>query len=221
MKRTLLGLITTLILSSAALAADLPAKRPLNAPAPAAPSWSGFYVGIHGGGVWGSTDFAAGTVAADLGGYNVGAQLGYNWQVLPQFVLGIEGDVSHADINGGLSLLGGLASANQNVDFLWSVRGRLGFLPWQNVMVYATAGYAEVDATATVVIGGFSDTASAKHKGLVWGGGVETALASNWTLRAEILKYDLDNSTYAFGLIGNAGAALDLTTVRAAINYRF
>jgi len=43
-----------LLLTGSAYAADLPTKAPLMVPPP--PSWSGWYVGINGGGVWGNTD---------------------------------------------------------------------------------------------------------------------------------------------------------------------
>ena len=43
-------------LLGSASAADLPRKAPAPVAVPAAPTWTGWYVGINGGGVWGNTD---------------------------------------------------------------------------------------------------------------------------------------------------------------------
>lgn len=97
------------ILSSAALAADLPIMSPPPAPmlstTPIAYNWSGFYIGAHGG--WG---FADGDFED---GFIVGGHLGVNWQ-FNNFVLGAEGDGSFVDWGdteavGTVRLRGGLA----------------------------------------------------------------------------------------------------------------
>src|SRR5262245_45379435 len=72
-------------------------------------SWSGFYVGINGGGGWtteservhytnlfnGNTDTIHGAKAD--GGFG-GGQIGYNWQVDRSIVLGIEADIQGSGI---------------------------------------------------------------------------------------------------------------------------
>jgi outer membrane immunogenic protein len=97
------------ILSSAALAADLPTMSPPPAPmmstTPIAYNWSGFYIGAHGGWGFADGDFEDGFV--------VGGQLGVNWQ-FNNFVLGAEGDGSFVDWGdtsavGTVRLRGGLA----------------------------------------------------------------------------------------------------------------
>jgi opacity protein-like surface antigen len=102
-KRSLFASVSVLALTlTAATAADLPARSarmPVKAPELAPVwSWTGFYVGINGGGVWhraeadvvsGVGDTAATTVKASGGTF--GGQIGANWQV-QQFVLGIEAD---------------------------------------------------------------------------------------------------------------------------------
>src|SRR3954454_17421689 len=85
------------ILSSAAVAADLPVFSPPPAPmlstTPIAYNWSGFYIGAHGG--WGFGNGEANGDPVD-DGFVVGGQIGVNWQ-FNQFVLGIEGDGSFVD----------------------------------------------------------------------------------------------------------------------------
>ena len=66
-----------------------------NAPPPPAPAynWTGFYVGINGGGGFGHSDWsnALGTNGYNLSGAVVGGTIGYNYP-LGQAVFGLEGD---------------------------------------------------------------------------------------------------------------------------------
>lgn len=98
-----------------------------------------------------------------------GVQGGYNWQV-NSLVFGIEGDVSFADWNDssatfdsedvlGLGFTGldpdeyAFGTASSEIDFLASVRGRLG-MAFDNVLIYGTGGvaWADADAKARVVV---------------------------------------------------------------------
>jgi outer membrane immunogenic protein len=92
----------------AASAADLPVKAP--PPVVAAPGWTGFYLGLNAGGSIGlnsTTQAATYTSATPAIGTNgllnssnrlaptgwlAGGQIGYNWQVSPLWVLGLEAD---------------------------------------------------------------------------------------------------------------------------------
>src|SRR6201984_1641668 len=96
-KNIILGAVAALVLGpAAALAADLPVKAP---PPVAIYNWTGFYIGVAGGGSLGTSDHIdAATGLGDTLGYNVrgglvGGTLGYNWQV-SSFVFGFEGDAS-------------------------------------------------------------------------------------------------------------------------------
>src|SRR5215472_10203853 len=91
--------------SGPATAADLPF-----APSYAPPGyvWDGFYFGAH---VGGATDHRDATIFSIATGANLasgstkasgvigGAQIGFNWTVVPQWVLGIEADVSGSDLH--------------------------------------------------------------------------------------------------------------------------
>ena len=110
------------LMSSAAVAADMPIYSPPPAPmlstTPIAYNWSGFYIGAHGG--WG--------FGHDLleDGFVVGGQLGVNWQ-FNQFVLGVEGDGSFVDWG--------------EVEAVGTARLRGGFAI-DRVLIYATGGGA-------------------------------------------------------------------------------
>ena len=88
------------------------------------------------------------------------------------------------------------ASESTSVNWMGSIRGRLGFTWWNQVLVYATGGLAFADiesdrnVTFSRAIGGFSGTSfSNSVSDTVWGWtigtGVEWAFAPNWTTRLE------------------------------------
>src|SRR5271154_6307223 len=113
MKKVLLGVIGLIALGAApAVAADLPAA-PYKAPPPmiaAIYDWSGFYLGINGGGgssrdCWTATSnngVALPNVSEgchNATGGMVGGQIGYRWQAA-SWVFGVEGQGDWADLKG-------------------------------------------------------------------------------------------------------------------------
>src|SRR5580692_4175950 len=168
----LLAAFAVIGLTSITQAADMAVKVPPPAPIVApAYSWTGFYVGGNLGYAWGDptvafspNDINAFTVTC--GGANGGTcpppasfgvngglgglQAGYNWQVNRSWLLGLETDFNLSHINGsGTSnfILGNGASpsnfqASENVEWFGTVRGRLGFIPSNSVLLYATGGLA-------------------------------------------------------------------------------
>jgi outer membrane immunogenic protein len=77
-------------------------------------------------------------------------------------------------VEGDISL-----SGSDSIDWLASVRGRLGYLIQPNLLVYGTAGLG-------VVSGGDTDT------GFVYGLGVEGKLTDTMSARVEYLAFDSD-----------------------------
>lgn len=136
--------------ASIASAADLPRKAPAAAPiAPPPFSWTGFYVGINGGGSWGTVESDVTSVALDppigligvqgfplsshgVNGWTFGGTVGYNWQANPWLVLGIEGDFNWTNVEGTapcLSGIGGGLAFVCNTELKWTadLTGRVGF----------------------------------------------------------------------------------------------
>ena len=153
MKRIIIGglAVSALLIAaplSSASAADMAVKAP-PAPVAAPASWTGFYIGAQGGGGWDhvdqsyvdtSTVFGSAPMGAHGSGGLGGVLVGYNWQVNPNWVLGLEGDWDWAHINAGTTsglfspittppsfAPGGSAVMNTSVRDLATIRGRIGY----------------------------------------------------------------------------------------------
>ena len=204
-------LAVAITLSSASLAADVAAE-------PAPYDWTGFYIGAHAG--YGSADGdqsfpLVGNFDTEGNGFVGGGQLGANWQI-DQIVLGVEGDISFADMSD--TVTNGAISRRQDVDMLASVRGRAGFA-FDRALIYGTAGWGMADAERKRLNGsGGSD--SQTHDGWVYGGGVEWAVTDMVSVRAEYLRYDLDKQEYS--LVGpDPIVEIDVDVFRLGLNLNF
>lgn len=181
--------------------------------------WNGVYAGVNLGTAWGTGNFtdSTGTDSGDfdIDGYLGGGTLGYNWQA-GQMVFGVETDFAWSDIDGGVVTGACGITCSTNVDWLWTLRGRVG-LDLGGVMPYLTAGLAVGDVTGIADSGPYS--ASETASGYTIGGGVEARLGGNWTLKGEYLYVDLGDITIpAPAPIDNS---VDMHVVRAGLNYRF
>jgi len=222
MKRVILACIGVVALGGAAAAADLP-RAPSPAPYYKAPvyapayNWSGFYIGINGGGGWGRSDWTT-TGSFDTSGGLVGGTIGYNYQI-NQAVLGVEGDIDWADINGSTAAVGCPTTSCKTSDsWLSTIRGRLGYAA-DRFMPYVTGGAAFGDIKAS---GPGLTGADNTNAGWTLGGGIEFAIAGHWTAKAEYLYVDLGH----FNCGISCGAATQNVSWRSnigrvGINYRF
>jgi outer membrane immunogenic protein len=225
MKRVLLACVSVLALGGAAAAADLP---PSPAPAPyyKAPAyipeynWSGFYLGINGGGAWGKSTWTTPGSISTSGGL-VGGTIGYNYQ-MNQVVLGVEGDIDWADINGTVTNAATCPPGCKTTDsWLGTVRGRLGYAA-DRFMPYITGGLAvgNIEPSAP----GFSG-ANTTNAGWTIGGGIEFAIAGHWTAKAEYLYVDLGSiNCSTCGPVAGAvtqNVTYTANVFRGGINYRF
>jgi outer membrane immunogenic protein len=106
------------------VAADLPVKAP---PGPAvAPSWTGYYFGVHGGWAWATTDIKDpqqnpifDPLRVKLNGPLAGGALGANWQY-GNVVYGVELDGSWAFLRGPVTREESVvasSTARQRIDF--------------------------------------------------------------------------------------------------------
>jgi outer membrane immunogenic protein len=173
-------------------------------------------------------------------GFIVGSQVGYNYQ-FKNVVAGLEADIQ------GLSGIGSGTTANtvpfpgfpplvinttittaKSVDWLGTVRGRLGVIIAPTILAYATGGLAYGEAKADInfmqqVSGapnctvcapyGFRGTGTGQTRtGYALGAGVEWVVASQWTGKLEYLHYDL-------GAASSFGAATNFFQLASNVPY--
>ncbi|MEJ2432292.1 MAG: porin family protein [Pseudolabrys sp.] len=220
MKMLLLAGVGALALGiTTANAADLIRRPP--APVIAPPySWTGFYIGINGGGGFGRSELSNvfGTTGLDVSGGLVGGTLGYNYQTGP-WVFGIEGDGDWSGIKGSTSsgICAGTSCEVRN-DWLATLRGRVGY-SFGRFMPYVTGGAAFGDIKQSIT--GFTGSTTDKA-GWTAGAGIEAALSGPWTAKLEYLYVDLGSATCSAANCGTTTTA-DFTSniVRVGLNYRF
>lgn len=177
---------------------------------------------------------AAGTGTIIANGFTGGVQAGYNRQT-GNIVAGIESDFGAFQLRGTRQVNGTLVDSwfgtpftvttSVSSDWLFTLRGRLGFAVQPNLLVYGTSGlavtrigittaYSEISPVFPPGISG-SFGASATKTGFAVGGGVEYALPSNWTVKAEYLYLGFGsvtaNGAIFSPLIGGYRQALSTT----------
>jgi len=179
-------------------------------------SWTGFYLGLNGGGGWGRSSWDR-TGDLDLSGGVIGGTAGFNWQT-GQVVFGIEGDVDWSGVSGTSSAFcpGGCTTRN---DWLGTARGRLGY-SFDRFLPYVTGGLAAGDIrTSTLGFAGATQT----NLGWTLGAGMEVAIVGNWSAKAEYLHVDLGNFNcgFACGPFTPDTVSLREDLLRGGVNYRF
>ncbi|WP_027550829.1 outer membrane protein [Bradyrhizobium sp. Cp5.3] len=222
MNKILVGAIGAVALSLAAPAnaADLAARPYTKAPPMAVAAiydWSGFYIGINGGG--GSShncwDFLAlgGAVVTREGCHNatggtVGGQIGYRWQST-NWVFGIEGQGNWADFTGdNISTTFVVAPGLRNrsrIDAFGLITGQVGYA-WNNALFYVKGGAAVVGdqyRSFAVANGLEFDRANETRWGGTVGAGFEYGFAPNWSVGVEYDHIFLGHHTTTFTGSGN------------------
>lgn len=242
-----LAFLSTSVFSTAGLAQD----------------WSGFYVGAHAGYGWADWDGYIGTTAGAPPGVTLpgvdspdqslsdegflgGAQVGFNWQLPSRIVLGVEADISWADIDasGTFDATSGASVWRKphdlSLDYFGTARVRVGYAAG-NLLPYVTGGFAWGETSGDLAVeyippaprvGGTSyASVDETHFGWTIGGGIEWAVTKNISLKAEYLHIDLGTEDYLFKGTTYHGtppefetdsfkSELTVDTVRVGLNYK-
>jgi len=223
MRKVTLALAALLGTTALAAAADLPSRTYAPAPVYAAPmfTWTGFYVGVNAGYGGDKNTYSIngfGNIASiTSGGFIGGGQIGYNYQFLgTSIVAGLEADIQGTGIEGKVTVLGfGLGT---KLDYLGTVRARLGYAFADRALFYVTGGlaYGKVNTNVLNLIS-FGGT----NTGWTAGAGVEYALTQNWSIKTEYLYVDLGKKTNLIVPGLSVGVKNTEHIVRAGLNYRF
>jgi len=196
-------------------------------------SWSGFYIGIHGGWGFGDVDFT--NTPFDLGNHTMdgglfGGHIGYNWQMGYSWLIGIEASGTWSGVKktvfGPLDpdIFPGSRDDRWTTEVKWlaTLTPRIG-VTISNWMWYLKGGvaFAEIDHHLESPTVSF-DTSGTKV-GWTVGFGGELLLASNLIL-------GIEGNVYGFGsLSANSGIAnfpdhdVDVTmwSVLGRVSYKF
>jgi outer membrane immunogenic protein len=212
-----------------------------------------------------SSALATTSVPVNNSGFIGGGQIGYNYQFYNSFVAGIETDIQGVAGNNETGTVFGsgvpvgfpgetiisTVSASKRIDYIGTVRGRLGFTITPTLLVYGTGGLAYGGINSDVNISQqnfatpitdfsapFSSFGSLSNSRVGWtaGGGLEWLFAPNWSVKVEYLYYDLGTETFGLNLLTNvftdtggivyssapfAKARFNGNIVRAGLNYHF
>jgi outer membrane immunogenic protein len=193
-----------------------------------------------------------------------GGQVGCNYQT-GQYVFGVEGDIDAMRLSGSVTTTSATGAvivspggffpsatlvANEQVSQNWlgTVRGRLGVVVQERLLLFVTGGLAVGDASTSGSISELNAFAPPGQVQLIWsgassstrvgyavGGGAEYALFDRWSVKGEYLFYDLGTISHPLNLSGGTGVALpgifptlgntssrlNGNIVRIGLNYRF
>ena len=194
-------------------------------------SWTGVYVGVNGGGAWGSQDplnlitnrfdHSSTSISGGLFGGTIGAQVQVSY-----VVLGLEADLDWATSrarrassrqSGGYQSPAFPINAETKIDWESTARLRAGWAV-SNVMAYITGGLALQGAKTTLttplgpVCGGIFSGCSGTDRaiGAALGAGIEYGFTPNLSAKLEYLYI--------------TGVSLEIShtsEIRAGLNYRF
>lgn len=180
------------------------------------------------------------SLSPNSSGFIGGGQIGYDWQVGfagSSFVAGVEADIQGIASSGNtatgtrITAVGSTAitsssgapittvtSVSKNLDYIGTVRGRVGYLATPNLMIYGTGGlayggarvgsstwsYAPTISPSSDLTYAWGSSGSGSNTQVGWtaGGGAEWMFMPNWSLKAEYLYYDLGTASYNQGLSG-------------------
>lgn len=264
MTRSFAILFLAFATSSVVAAADLDSRSYSKAPsaAPAVTNWTGFYVGGQIGARWSDSTWTTTALgdpidptenfrlshqnpaSFDSSTVRTGIYAGYNYQISPSWVTGLEGDVNWGDSKKSFGLIPGTLANDPvpgdttNVKTSWdaSIRGRLGYLLTSSTMLFGSGGVAwqqvSVNATCTssgnwcAAAAGGNETMNKTKVGWTAGGGLETRIAANWLARVEYRYSDYGDLSNEF-FVSHPGDAvhmresLNTQAVSVGVAYQF
>jgi outer membrane immunogenic protein len=245
MKKILLSTVALAALGMAAApasAADLAARPYTKAPPPmvaAIYDWTGFYIGLNGGGgsshkCWDILAVPAGPVTGSEGchdatGGTAGGQIGYRWQS-SAWVFGVEAQGNWADFKGSNTnnFFAPPIADQSKIDAFGLFTGQVGYA-WNNALFYVKGGAAVTSdrySTYTIPAGVLIDSANETRWGGTVGAGLEFGFALNWSVGVEYdhlfmgtRNISANTPAGAFSATDRIRQDADIGTVR--LNYRW
>jgi outer membrane immunogenic protein len=200
-------------------------------------------------------NFESTTASPKVDGVIGGLQVGYNWQYNPQWVFGLEADFQITGEKAKQSWgdpeipvpdfcracdfvprLGGPASLASEWDLPWfgTARARFGYVATPTSLLYATGGLAFGESRykfnfsqpgAAAAPTSYALSNSQTRLGFALGGGAETKLDRNWSVKFEYLYVDLGTASINTTDIDGKPFSVDYHVrdhiARVGLNYSF
>ena len=147
-------------------------------------------------------------------------------------MLGIQGDISAADLRGENTCFSGLGGINCQhiISAIGTVAGRVGFA-WDRSLVYAKAGGAWTNTTYNLLgntnaLALGSGSTGLTSGGWVAGAGLEYALTNNWTTVVECDHIGVGSTTVPFPTMAvinaqNIAVKQSIDILKLGVNYKF
>ncbi|MGK6325240.1 outer membrane protein [Sphingomonas sp. DT-51] len=153
-----------------------------------------------------------GTVAIDQkrDSFVGGVFAGYDQQILPNVVLGVQGDINIAASD---ELRQRNAASNVNLDpkYSFDLTARAGYVVAPGTLLYVRGGYANERVRTTVAAASSTTTDASNRDGWTVGGGVERVLYDKISARVEYRYADLKDD----------GGKFDRHRIMVGAAYRF
>jgi outer membrane immunogenic protein len=210
-----------LVFATQANAADMYAggglkDAPIYAPAP---TWSGFHIGLGVGGEAVDHKLSYADVVSLDGVASTGVigtvEVGLDRQ-FGNFVAGVFFNYDFGDnVATTLNALSIEASINQTDS--WTAGGRLGYLVNPSTLAYALGGYTQSRFELQGITG---LSWSRDADGWTVGGGLETKLTPNWTLKGEY-RYTEFNTVTPIALVPDLHIDSSVQSARMVLSYKF
>jgi outer membrane immunogenic protein len=205
---------------------------------------------------------ATGSVPSEFDGFTFGGQVGYN-SLFSNWMWGLEADVSLAtstEVSGTYTVVTPAPgfpanpitttyTATRALDYIGTLRARIGVLFSEQSLGYVTGGFAfggadlgaayAQDCTGCTWIPANEPNAAFDMRdtllGFAIGGGLEFAMDHSWSFKAEYLYYDLGEMVLPLSVGGGASAGpissygittlsnadYDGSVVRVGVNFKF
>ncbi len=240
LKASIAGIVVSIVSAGAVNAADAYSNRTSLKDVPfveaAGFGWGGFYGGfVAGYGSGSSSNYVSANgndahAAAnnDPDGVTLGATLGYNHQVTPNWLIGVETDFSWMELQGdqGKRIYDGHYWTG-GWDSLFTLRGRVGYT-FGSTLLYGTGGYAAIHTNETISGNATNESnyGTGWRSGWVVGGGLEHKFTDRVSGKIEYLHAEFEELSGYTGFPGNMANQTykmnaDLDLVRVGLNYKF
>jgi len=172
---------------------------------------------------------ATSVLSTGNGGVIGGAQAGHNFMLSPMWLAGVEVDIQGSTLRGSASGANTVAvdtvagpgrgtfttavTTSRGLDYIGTVRARLGATVTPDLLLYATGGLAygrvrsSTSLTQTTAVGGVPTVSTAgsfadNRAGYAVGAGGEWMASGKWSIKGEYLYYDLGTANYGTGGYG-------------------